>query len=97
MEEVKEHLEESSIQHIADKLPFRAMMEMLMKKVTPNKSRKLLTTILDHQCNNSSESNQISKGLHFIREYVCNRYDSKDLILFCSEVLKAVYDKPTEP
>ncbi|CAD0196880.1 unnamed protein product [Chrysodeixis includens] len=92
-EQIGEQLEESSIQKLSEKLSCNAMTDVLLKKVTPTECKNVLNRILEHQCNNPS-TNKISNELSFVRDYLCGRYDSKDLILFCSEILKSMYDKP---
>lgn len=68
------------------------MTDVLMKKVTPTDCKQVLNRILEHKCNNPS-TDKISNELSFIRDYMCGRFNSKDLTLFCSEVLKSMYDK----
>lgn len=97
VEQVSEQLENSSIQQITDKLPFGAITDVLMKKITPPDAKTLLNRVLEDQWNSSTEQNRSHKELSFIREYLCGRFDPRDLILFCSDLLKSAYDKPILP
>ncbi|KAJ8725752.1 hypothetical protein PYW08_003935 [Mythimna loreyi] len=95
VEQLGENLEASSIQKLIGKLPASAISDVLTKKITPTDLLSLLKGVLDNQgssCN--PDKKDISEELSLIREYMCVRFDSKDLILFCSEMLKFVYDKP---
>uniref|UniRef100_A0A2A4JXK7 Telomere-associated protein Rif1 N-terminal domain-containing protein n=1 Tax=Heliothis virescens TaxID=7102 RepID=A0A2A4JXK7_HELVI len=96
VEQVGIQLQESSIQQISERLPIGAITDVLMKKVTPSDAKTLLTRVLEKQWNKDQEKeSRSSKELSFIREFICDRFDSKDLVLFCSDVLKSAYDKPT--
>nr|XP_021185071.2 telomere-associated protein RIF1 [Helicoverpa armigera] len=93
VDQVGIQLEESSIRQISERLPISAITDVLMKKVTPSDAKTLLNRVLEKQWNkDQGNDNRSSKELSFIREYMCDRFDPKDLILFCSEVLKSVYD-----
>ncbi|CAB3255395.1 unnamed protein product [Arctia plantaginis] len=86
-----ENLEESAIKELSQKLLLSTVTDLLMKKITPSDTRVVLDRLLEYE---SSLSNDNSKRLSFIRDYLCDKFDTKDLLLLCSQILKIVYDKP---
>ncbi|KAF9805990.1 hypothetical protein SFRURICE_012598 [Spodoptera frugiperda] len=97
VKQVSKQLEDTSKQEITEKLSVSAITDVLVKKISPKDAKSLLNRVLESQWNKTSNEKRTSKELSFIREFMCERFDSKDLILFCSEVLKSVYDKPALP
>lgn len=89
------HLDESSKQEIAHDLPLDAQIGVLLKKVDISKSFDTISALLEHHrtLNSPGSPNSITQ-LSVIQNYLCNRFDTKDLIIFCSELLRKVYEKP---
>lgn len=90
-EQLGDQLEDTSLQRISEKLPLSVVTELLLKKITPSETKVILNRILEQECSSSHDRN---KEISFIRDYLCGRFDIKDLVLLCSQILKAVYDKP---
>ncbi|XP_068630058.1 telomere-associated protein RIF1-like [Battus philenor] len=87
-----EQLDETSKQKIADNLSLHNTIDLLSKKVDNSNVFDILSTLLDHYCKHiHSEEN--STQLNVLQSYLCDRFNSKDLILFCSEILRKVHAK----
>lgn len=91
VEQLREKLEDSTIKQISEKLPLSSITDLLVNKITPSEANMVFNRILE---NVSNSSNDESKELLYIRDYLCNKFASRDLILFCSQILKDVSDKP---
>lgn len=89
---LSEQLEESSIERIADKLPFNASADLLMKKMSTTNATEILNRILEKYCNIDTTNGTMDTT--FFQDYLCNRLESKDLILFCSQLLMKLHNKP---
>lgn len=75
------------------------MIDLLMKKGDDSTSPAILRRLLKVQSTGAPKDKKSSAELSFLRDhlfesYDCNRYDSKDLILLCTQLLKKVHDKP---
>lgn len=91
MDQLSENLEEAAIKQLGEKLLLSTVTDLLMKKITPSDTRVVLDRLLEHE---NTASNDNNKQLSFIRDFLCDRFDTKDLLLLCSQILKIVYDKP---
>lgn len=91
MDQLSENLEEAAIKQLGEKLLLSTVTDLLMKKITPSDTRVVLDRLLEHENTTSNDNN---KQLSFIRDFLCDRFDTKDLLLLCSQILKIVYDKP---
>lgn len=91
MDQLSENLEEAAIKQLGEKLLLSTVTDLLMKKITPSDTRVVLDRLLEHENTTSNDNN---KQLSFIRDFLCDKFDTKDLLLLCSQILKIVYDKP---
>lgn len=92
VEKLSETLEDASKQHIADSLPFSELSDLLMKKVNKSNFATLLNSVLDQSA--SCVQNGTTTQLSLLQNYMCERFETKDLILFCSKLLQHLHDKP---
>ncbi|KAG6442762.1 telomere-associated protein RIF1 isoform X2 [Manduca sexta] len=90
--QLSEQLHECSIQQIAKKLSFGAAIDTLMAKVNDTNSKMVLDRLLDNQCIQESKEQNYTNQLAFLSDYLRDKFETKDLILFCSELLKKVYN-----
>ncbi|CAK1581768.1 unnamed protein product [Parnassius mnemosyne] len=90
---LSEQLDETFKQEITHNMSLDNVTKSLLKKITITNSFDTLSTLLEHHRTlGPSEDNK--NQLSVIQNYLCNRFDKKDLILFCSELLRKVYEKP---
>ncbi|XP_050345530.1 uncharacterized protein LOC126770275 [Nymphalis io] len=90
-----EKMDEASKKKIVDNLPFNALSEMLMNKMTKSNSGVLLNKVIEQKSTlDQTSENKEDSRLSIVQDYLCERFESKDLILFCSKLLKKVYEKP---
>ncbi|CAH0406408.1 unnamed protein product [Chilo suppressalis] len=85
------NLDESSKLTIAETVSFDAITKAFMNKVTPSNSNTLITQILKKQ----SESQNPNQELAFLRHYICERFQNRDLVLFCSQLLANIHARPS--
>lgn len=94
IEKLGEHLEDSSKQQIAESLPFDTLTEVFMKNVTNSNTNSLITRILNKQSEPGlSSEQQGQKDLSLLQDYLSERFASRDLILFCSQLLEKIHNK----
>ncbi|XP_028170792.1 LOW QUALITY PROTEIN: telomere-associated protein RIF1 [Ostrinia furnacalis] len=94
VETLGENLEESAKQRIAERLSFETVTDLFMKNVTNSNTKSLITRILSKHSNAEASSEQIrQKDLSFLQDYISERFDNKDLILFCSQMLAKIHNK----
>ncbi|XP_046965286.1 telomere-associated protein RIF1 [Vanessa cardui] len=90
-----EKMDEASKKKIVDNLSYNALTEVLMKKMTKSNSDVLLNKVIEQKSTlEPSNKNNTDRRLSIVQDYLCERFDYKDLILFCSDLLKKVYEKP---
>ncbi|KAJ2952976.1 hypothetical protein O0L34_g7352 [Tuta absoluta] len=89
VDQLSHQLQESSIRQISDKLPLPDRLMLVCKKITQENCTDVVNKVL-------LESEIISKENHLkiVRDHLCERFDSNDLILFCSELLQKIHKKP---
>lgn len=67
---------------------------MLLNKLTTDNSDCVLNTIIEQKSKfDTPNENNKDRRLTVVQDYLCKSFKSKDLILFCSELLKKVYEK----
>lgn len=89
-ERLTEQLDMPTKQSIADHLPPRELMDIIVRKLSLKKAdSNLIDKILEH---NELDSVNDKFRLSWIRDYLSQQFTSKDLILFCSDLLKQVHD-----
>ncbi|CAH0748354.1 unnamed protein product [Diatraea saccharalis] len=93
IQQLTDSLEESSKVKIAEAISFDALTDAFMNKVTTDNSKILINKILEKQ--NVSETDDRNRELSFLLDYVCERFENKDLILFCSQLLANVHARPS--
>nr|XP_026495362.1 telomere-associated protein RIF1 isoform X1 [Vanessa tameamea]XP_026495363.1 telomere-associated protein RIF1 isoform X1 [Vanessa tameamea] len=91
-----EKMDEASKKKIVDNLSFNALTELLVNKMTKSNSDVLLNKVIEQKSTlEPSNKNIKDRRLSIVQDYLCERFESKDLILFCSDLLKKVYEKPS--
>ncbi|CAG9585278.1 unnamed protein product [Danaus chrysippus] len=95
VDNICENLDETAKQKIAENLSFNALSDVIMKKVNSSNCNDFLNRIIEDQSLHSSTNGSGSdKKLSVVQDYLCKFFESKDLILFCSDLLRKVHDKP---
>ncbi|XP_072944048.1 uncharacterized protein Rif1 isoform X2 [Epargyreus clarus] len=90
-ERLKEQLDLPSKRSIAETVPPRDLMNIVVNQMSLNKAEtSLIDRILEHH---SLDSLNDKLRLSCISDYLSQQFSSKDLILFCSDLLKKVHDK----
>lgn len=92
IEKLSEMLEESSIRKVAEKLPANTVFDVLMDKQS---TTSILDKILARESLEASENRKsVQKCMSFMTDFMSQRFQSKDLILFCSQLLQKIHDRP---
>ncbi|XP_041977042.1 telomere-associated protein RIF1 [Aricia agestis] len=86
-----DHTDNNFKKDIAEKLPANSLTDLVLKKMTSTNSTEVVNGILDHRLSTNSKEENLS----LLREFICDKFESKDLILFCSEILKNAHSKIT--
>lgn len=92
LENLCDKMDEDSKRKIADNLSFNDLTNTLISKLTSSNSIQIINRVIEEQSktNTTGEINNDSK-LCFIKDYLCDNFEPKDLVLFCSDLLKKVY------
>lgn len=87
-------MDEDSKRKIADNLSFNDLTNTLISKLTPSNCTQIFNRVIEEQSKNTAthDSNN-DRRLCFIKDYLCDNFEPKHLVLFCSDLLKNVYDK----
>lgn len=89
VDRLSEQLDGSSVQKLAEKMTIYNITETLTRKMTTGDTYAVLKKILEH----STEKNKNTE-LSILGDYLYEKFDSKDIILLCSQLLQRVHDKP---
>ncbi|CAG9114487.1 unnamed protein product [Plutella xylostella] len=88
------HLDDASKTDLVNSLPIKTIVDCMQEKITSvSDSTLVLESVLHKQEAIDVESGKTSTS--FLQEYLCKRYQSNELIMFCSELLRKVHDKST--
>ncbi|XP_052757500.1 telomere-associated protein RIF1 isoform X2 [Galleria mellonella] len=84
-------LEDESKQCIAESLPFTTLTNSLVKQVTDSNAQIIISRVLGRvsETSESKENNELS----FLQQFLCERFHTNDLILFCSQLLQNIHKK----
>lgn len=86
-------MDDTSKQKVAEELPIKTVNELLIKKLTESNSSCILSRVIDEQCKFGSKDKE-DRRLLMLKDYLCDRFEPRDLALFCSDILKRVYENP---
>lgn len=87
-------MDDASKLRIADNLSFNDLTDTLMNKLTPTNSSNIINRVIEEQSKHDTKNkDNANRKLCIIKDYLCDNFESKDLVLFCSDLLKKVYDK----
>ncbi|OWR54204.1 hypothetical protein KGM_208111 [Danaus plexippus plexippus] len=90
------NLDETAKQKIAENLSFNALSDVIMKKVNSSNRNDFLHRIIkDQSVHSSTNGSGADKKLSVVQDYLCSFFESKELILFCSDLLRKVHEKPS--
>ncbi|VVD04881.1 unnamed protein product [Leptidea sinapis] len=87
-----DELDETSKSHLASSLSDESFTNLVLRRLTSDKSSTIMDCLIAKASHNTGDSEEDIMSV--IENYVCNKLDSKNLILLCSNILKKVYDKP---
>ncbi|XP_050680734.1 uncharacterized protein LOC126976458 [Leptidea sinapis] len=87
-----DELDETSKSHLASSLSDESFTNLVLRTLTSDKSSTIMDCLIAKASHNTGDSEEDIMSV--IENYVCNKLDSKNLILLCSNILKKVYDKP---
>ncbi|XP_075969751.1 uncharacterized protein LOC142972469 [Anticarsia gemmatalis] len=90
VEQPSVNLEKSSVLQLSEKLSLNAVTDLLLKKMTPSDAKHIFKRILEESVSSDDRSRHVS----LIKDYCCDTFDAKDLILLCSQILSVVHEKP---
>ncbi|CAH2086299.1 unnamed protein product [Euphydryas editha] len=94
VENLCEKIDESSKKKIVDNLNFNALTDMLMNKLTSSNAECVLDKVIEQKSKfDTQNENNKDRRLTVVQDYLCKNFESKDLVLFCSDLLKKVYEK----
>lgn len=86
-----EKRDEDSIKTALEKLPTKEMLELLLKK-----SKNRVTFVLNTDKNPSSDSpedERSSAGSSLLKDWLCEKFENRDLHLLCIELPHNINDK----
>ncbi|XP_073943832.1 uncharacterized protein isoform X2 [Choristoneura fumiferana] len=92
---LSKHLDQTSIRKLADCMLVKDCTDILVKKMTKSDTNTVFNRVLQRECELHPGEQTGSKELSFLLNYLCDKFDAKDLILFCSQMLQKVHDKST--
>ncbi|XP_063378338.1 telomere-associated protein RIF1 [Cydia fagiglandana] len=90
---LEEQLENSSKLKLAESLPVKDCTDLLVKKMTGSDAKSVLNSVIQRGCELHANGQSGNKELSYLQNYLCDKFDVKDLILFCSQMMQKVYDK----
>ncbi|XP_063531477.1 telomere-associated protein RIF1 isoform X2 [Cydia strobilella] len=88
-----EQLENVSKLKLAESLSVKDCTDLLVKKMTGSDANSVLNSVLQRGCGLHANGHNGNKELSYLQNYLCDKFDVKDLILFCSQMMQKVYDK----
>ncbi|XP_061712401.1 telomere-associated protein RIF1 isoform X2 [Cydia pomonella] len=88
-----ERLENVSKLKLAESLPVKDCTDLLVKKMTGSDAKSVLNSIIQRGCELHANGQNGNKELSYLQNYLFDKFDVKDLILFCSQMMQKVYDK----
>ncbi|XP_063359318.1 telomere-associated protein RIF1 isoform X2 [Cydia amplana] len=88
-----EQLENVSKLELAESLPVKDCTDLLVKKMTCSDAKSVLNSVIQRGCELHANGQNGNKELSYLQNYLCDKFDVKDLILFCSQMMQKVYDK----
>ncbi|XP_047987980.1 telomere-associated protein RIF1 [Leguminivora glycinivorella] len=88
-----EQLENVSKLKLAESLPVKDCTDLLVKKMTNSDANIVLNSVIQRGCELHANGQSGNKELSYLQNYLCDKFDVKDLILFCSQMMQKVYDK----
>lgn len=94
MDRLTEQLEEASKRRISECLSTKTVIDILANKSDHSTLPLVLNKIFDSLNQNDTSDERKCKELSFLKDYLSDRFDGRELILFCSQLLQNVYDKP---
>lgn len=92
---LSKQLDQTSIRKVADSMLVKDCTEVLVKNMTYADANAVFNRVLQRQCELHPGEQAGSKELSFLLNYLCDKFDTKDLILLCSQILQKVHDKST--
>ncbi|XP_038215854.1 telomere-associated protein RIF1 [Zerene cesonia] len=91
--DIPSHLNERHgiLEKLDDKV-FETLTDTFVERLPLGKSCHIIDKIVQRHCENDTDSSE-DKRFSFLQQYLFDKFETRDLMLFCSGLLKKVYDK----
>ncbi|XP_059056938.1 telomere-associated protein RIF1 isoform X2 [Achroia grisella] len=92
IQKLKVQLKQDSKKCIAESLPLTALTDSLLNQVTDFNAQTVISKVLERVSETSGSTE--NRELTFLMSYLCDKFQTSDLILFCSKLLQNIHNKP---